>query len=97
MSQDRLVVPRDLVASLVDDFLASRKGRDGFYCSNFAPDEVREALRSLPVVAYDAVDFHAASRVITEYECHKAAGRCNTWTPWMRQRLNAAKFPLRRD
>lgn len=89
-----LRVPRKVVAGLVDAFLDSRLGRSGSYCSRFSPDGLRVALAHLPDAAEGWVDYHAASRVISEYECDKMTGNCNTWTPWMRHRLNAAKVKV---
>lgn len=85
MSQPQLVVPRRVIDALVDDFLASGKR----YCTSFRPDALRDALRVLP--GGDSVNFHLASRTLGRFECTKMTGGCNTWTPWMRHRLNANK------
>lgn len=92
--QRRQVVARDVVEGLVDAFLASPKGRDHGYCTSFRPTDMKLALANLPDFAPGLVDYNSASEVLNVFECHKMTGRCNSWTPWMRNRLREAKRPL---
>lgn len=87
MSQPKLVVPRAVVAGLVEAFLASGKP----HCSSFDPIGLGAAFCALPGEA--VVDYHAASRVLEKFVCCKMSANCNSWTPWMRHQLNAAKIP----
>jgi len=86
-----LVVPTECVLNLVNDFLRSGKR----YCSTFDPKGLQAAFMSLPerwTPRY--VDFHEAGRVLDHFECDKLTASCNTWTPWMRQRLRLQRRRL---
>lgn len=88
MSQPQLVVPRAIVNGLVEAFIAS----DRSHCSSFDPVGLSAAFAALP--GEEAVDYHAASRVLDGFVCYKLSANCNSWTKWMRHRLNQNKRPM---
>jgi hypothetical protein len=101
VSQPRLYVLRETVRALVDDFLVSPKGREKRYCTSFRPDEMRTCLHAIPVGAYwdgtthnEWCAYHECVQVVLWFECHKMTSKCNSWTPWMLDRLRRAKVPI---
>ena len=92
-NQTPLLLDRQLVLSLVEQFAATGKPA----CTSYRPEKLAEAFAALPVVHRDPhsgaefVDYHAAQRVIDQYECYKLTGICNSWTQWMRLFLRARR------
>lgn len=104
MSQPRQYVPEAIVRSLVDDFLASRKGRERAYCSAFRPDDMRTCLCCIPVGAFwDGresgywIAYHEAVQVVLWFQCHKLTAHCDAWTPWMLDALRKAKVSIAKE
>lgn len=90
----RYAVPRSTVDELVGGFLESEDGRAGRFCTGFAPDQLRVALRDLPD-SQALVDFDVVSAAVEEFACRKLTANCDTWTRWMRSRLREARISVR--
>ncbi len=88
MTQARLVVYREIVDRLIYEFLYRGKSA----CTSFRPREMDAAFRALPDEG-GWVDYGKAVRVLDGFRCHKLTGQCDSWTGWIRQRLNDFKRP----
>lgn len=84
-------IPTKIVHSLVDDFLTSYKGRTGFYCSKFDKEMMKLHFQALKESKPGHISYNDVSAVIMQHHCCKLAANCNSWTPWMLERLKQTK------